>query len=449
MPRRWWQWVILLVLIWDWGRTTVPRLLTPDALLGSFDAFWWAGHCVISRRDIYSPPPNTTERNVYPPFHALLMAPIAILPKKVAFFLWQVGQLVVLIFCFWWMEKIGAFGASHREGRIWLSLLLVMPFLEHNFIWAQYNHWLLLTLLGFLLLLNRQRFLESGCLLGFIFSVKPFHLPLILFWLILKREWCTFLAFLLSAVTFTLLLPACIWGWHDAWSLLLRWHEKVAPNAFCVTTPCGGLPSTLFRLLTPVNVSLEPEKPLTVNFLTLPSPLVSGIMTILAVLLIILIVSECRQPLTMTNGLRTLYEMALVLTVSLLLSPRTEKHHCLLLLPTTFLTANGLMRTKGNRKALFFPMGIAGAIFVLRQLLPRSWREGIRLPYWWHAAVMLTYLIALLMVKPVEQTDSKEWQSDAGSNSDARNDSNDSGSVGAKRSRSTEMDDKRAGDAPF
>jgi len=307
----------------------------------------------------------------------------------------------------------------------------------------------LLTLLGFLLLLNRQRFLESGCLLGFIFSVKPFHLPLILFWLILKREWCTFLAFLLSAITFTLLLPACVWGWHGAWSLLLRWHEKVAPNAFCVTTPCGGLPSTLFRLLTPVNVSLEPEKPLTVNFLTLPSPLVSGIMTILAVLLIILIVSECRQPLTMTNGLRTLYEMALVLTVSLLLSPRTEKHHCLLLLPTTFLIANGLMRTKGNRKALFFPMGIGGAIFVLRQLLPRSWREGIRLPYWWHAAVMLTYLIALLMVKTVEQTDSKEWQSDEGSNSDARNDSNDSGSVGAKRSRSTEMDDKRAGDAPF
>ena len=69
----------------------MPRLLTPDALLGSFDAFWWAGHCVVSGRDIYSPPPNTTERNVYPPFHALLMVLISLLPKKVAFFLWQAG----------------------------------------------------------------------------------------------------------------------------------------------------------------------------------------------------------------------------------------------------------------------------------------------------------------------------------------------------------------------
>jgi len=303
MPRRWWQWVILLVLIWDWGRATVPRLLTPDSLLGSFDAFWWAGHCVVSGRDIYSPPPNTTERNVYPPFHALLMVPIAILPKKVAFFLWQLGQLMALAFCFWMMERISAFPASQREGRVWLSLLLVLPFLEHNFIWAQYNHWLLLGLLGFLLLLNRQRFFEGGCLLGFIVSLKPFHLPLVLFWLILKREWRTLLAFLLSAVTFSFLLPTFIWGWHGAWSLLVRWHEKVAPNAFCVMTPCGGLPSTLFRLLTPANVSLEPEKPLMVNFLTIPPSLVSGIVMILAVSFIIMIVSECRQPLAKMNGL--------------------------------------------------------------------------------------------------------------------------------------------------
>ena len=449
MPKRWWQWVILSVLVWEWGRATVPRLLTPDALLGSFDAFWWAGHCVVSGRNIYSPPPNTTERNVYPPFHALLMVPIALLPKKVAFFLWQVGQLVALAFCFWWMERIGKFSASQREGRLWLSLLLVLPFLEHNFIWAQYNHWLLLALLGFLWLLNRRRFFEGGCLLGFIVSLKPFHLPLVLFWLVLKREGRTFFAFLLSTLVFTFLLPSFVWGWHGTWSLLVGWHEKVAPNAFCVTTPCGGLPSTLFRLFTPANVSLEPEKPLVVNFLTLPPTLVAVIVAFLAASLIALTISECHQPLSRINGLRALYEMALVLTVSLLLSPRTEKHHCLLLLPTAFFIADRWMQAGENRRALFVPMGMAGAILVLRQLLPRSWREGLRLPYWWHAAVMLTYLIALLMVKPVEQTDSKEWQSDAGSNSDARNDSNDSGSVGAKRSCSTEMDDKRAGDAPF
>jgi len=444
MPRRWWQWVILLVLVWEWGQATVPRLLPPDALLGSFDAFWWAGHCVVSGRDIYSPPPNTTERNVYPPFHAILMAPIALLPKKVAFFLWQVGQLVVLAFCFWLMERMGEFSVSQREGRIWLSLLLVLPFLEHNFVWAQYNHWLLLGLLGFLSLLNRRRFLESGCLLGFIVSLKPFHLPLVLFWLILKREWRIILAFLISAGTFTFLLPACVWGWQGAWSLLMRWHDKVAPNAFCVTEPCGGLPSTLFRLLTPANVSLEPEKPLTVNFLTLPTSLVSVILMLLAALLIALIISECRQPLAMTNGLRALYEMALVLTVSLLLSPRTEKHHCLLLLPATFLIADRWM-TKDGRKVLCFPIGAVAMIFILRQSLPRSWREWLRIPYWWHAAVMVSYLVALLMAKPLEQSAQKGQQNDAGSDDSACDDGSDGGGVGANRSHPTEMDGGRTG----
>ena len=52
---------------------------------------------------------NTTERNIYPPFHAFLMMPIALLPKKVAFFLWQVGQLVALAFCFF-----GGFKKAHQ-----------------------------------------------------------------------------------------------------------------------------------------------------------------------------------------------------------------------------------------------------------------------------------------------------------------------------------------------
>ncbi len=55
-------------------------------------------------------------------------------PKRLAFFLWQMGQLVVLALCFWLMERMVGFSASQREGRIWLSLLLVMPFLEHNFL---------------------------------------------------------------------------------------------------------------------------------------------------------------------------------------------------------------------------------------------------------------------------------------------------------------------------
>ncbi len=408
MPRRWWQWVILLLLVWEWGQATLPPLLTFDALLGSFDAFWWAGYCVVSGQDIYSPPPDTTERNVYPPFHSLLMAPIAFLPKRLAFFLWQVGQLAALAVCIWLMEQMDNFSPSlRREGRIWLSLLLVMPFLEHNFVWAQYNHWLLLGLLGFLALLSRQRFIESGCLLGFAFSLKPFHLPLVVLWLVLKREWRTFLAFLTSAIVFSFLLPACIWGVYGAWSLLMRWKNIVVSNAFCVTTPCGGLPSTLFRLLTPANVSLEPEKPLTVNFLTLPFPIVVGLVASSATLFVILLARECLQPLREINGFRMLYEMALVLTVGLLLSSRTEKHHCLLLLPTTFLISDKWMQAEGNRKNLYLPLGVAGVVFALRQLLPRSWREGLRLPYWWHTVVMLSYFVALLMSKPAGQPFSK------------------------------------------
>jgi len=48
-------------------------------------------------------------------------------------------------------------------------------------------------------------------------------------------------------------------------------------------------------------------------------------------------------------------------------------------------------------------------------------REGIRLTYWWHTAVMVSFLIALLMVKPLKRSTQKEWQSGAGNNDGACN----------------------------
>jgi len=46
MPRRWWQWVTLLLLVWEWGQATLPRLLIPSDWLFSFGRWgnWWCWH---------------------------------------------------------------------------------------------------------------------------------------------------------------------------------------------------------------------------------------------------------------------------------------------------------------------------------------------------------------------------------------------------------------------
>lgn len=332
MPKERWQWLVGLVMFGLMVKYSLHGL--KNASPGDFASFWWAGKLFTEGKDIYIPITGAA-LNVYLPLHAILMAPLALLPINFAFLLWQIGQLLALWASFRLLEHL----SPEKEQKIcrtrfWLTLLLALPPLLNNWFHGQYNHWLLLGTLITLKWLSEGREWMSGIVMGFLLSIKPFQLLGFLLLTVLKGLW-RFVLVCIGIICFgVVLLPSLLWGFKGSVLLLTRWHERISYHAIWFGWESRSLTISLYRLLTPCNVSPQPDHPITVNVLNFPSAFALGIVTITALFIFTLVIWHCRNPMTLMDKQRFLWETSLFLTTTLLLSTRTEMHHGVMLVPT-------------------------------------------------------------------------------------------------------------------
>jgi uncharacterized membrane protein (GlpM family) len=393
-PKRWWHFGLTAVVGFLLIKHLVARLVDTT---GDFASFWWAGRLFLLGQDIYAPIPGVLP-NVYPPLHALLMAPFALLPEKAAFLLWQMGQLFAIGMSFRLLELILDIQDEKSNDRYWLTLLLAFPALIDNWAHGQYNHVLLLGITFMLWFLRCRKEMVGGCLLGILLSVKPFQILPLMAWLAIKRSWRALLGGSVAALCGIIVVPLLIWGWKGATGLLNRWHQQVAPHAFEVSWVSVSLTSTLYRMLTHCNVSDQPEEQIFVNLFNLPSWIVTFLLAVLIAVAVSLTVWICRRPIQATSPLELLYEVGWILTVTLTFSPRTEGHHWVLLLPVFFLIAHYLVSEERATKSLSRKVGLAWVFYAIidSDLLPKWIRSWLRTAYWAEAVALVLLCFSLL-----------------------------------------------------
>jgi Glycosyltransferase family 87 len=167
----------------------------------------------------------------YPPFFAMILIPLSILPLPLADFLWLLLSLVLLLRIFSLVEDfldINTFFAT-KTYRFWVFLMLLFTarFILYNFDMSQTTLVLLWGCLESLNLTMKNRPVLSGFLLAAVISIKL--LPLVMLPYFFYRR---FFKTGFSTLVFLILLnmgPSVFYGFEGYFSVLNQWKTVINP----------------------------------------------------------------------------------------------------------------------------------------------------------------------------------------------------------------------------
>ncbi|NED63449.1 DUF2029 domain-containing protein, partial [Streptomyces sp. SID10244] len=135
----------------------------------------------LNRQPVYGENLNTVDPHyLYPPSGTLLMAPMAIIDPERARWLFIAISVLALIASAYLLAKL--FGHSARS---WVVPVVLFFFFStetvaHTLIFTNFNSFVLLGMLAFMLLMMRRRDLWAGVPIALTIAVKPVLLPLLL-----------------------------------------------------------------------------------------------------------------------------------------------------------------------------------------------------------------------------------------------------------------------------
>ena len=161
----------------------------------------------LNRRPVYNENYATVDPHyLYPPSGSLLMSPIALIDPQRSRWLFIAVSVVVLILCAYLLARM--FGFDHRS---WMFPALLVAFfssetVSHTLIFTNFNGFVLLGLLAFMMLMMARRDLWAGVAIGLTLAVKPVLAPVLLLPL-LNRQWRV----LVTAAAVPIVLNALAW----------------------------------------------------------------------------------------------------------------------------------------------------------------------------------------------------------------------------------------------
>jgi Glycosyltransferase family 87 len=179
---------------------------------GDFNVYYRAGHRVLLGHAIY--PPDDSDRFLYAPIFAIAFAPLALLPRHLAqFIFFAVNAFALIEFI------IGAgvilFGRERQleAALIVVPVLLSFRFIDNNFDHGQINLPTLALLVWAIIYSDESRNAWAGLMLAAAILIKPFAILAALHLAIRKRF--APLLFALAAGIALLVLPFVIFGTHE------------------------------------------------------------------------------------------------------------------------------------------------------------------------------------------------------------------------------------------
>jgi hypothetical protein len=186
-----------------------------------YELWFNTGRAVLNGGDIYAGRGDGLLSFLYPPFAAVLLAPLSLLGKPGmygALALINAGAWVVVAYAL----RVLCARAPHTALSDLLPSLICGSLIFLTFDLGQPNLLLLAFILcGFVAIEAGRRGL-GGALIGFAAAIKAFPIA-ILFYLAARRQWRAAIAMVLALAIFSLAIPAAVFGPGKAVTDLTRW----------------------------------------------------------------------------------------------------------------------------------------------------------------------------------------------------------------------------------
>lgn len=329
----------------------VRAITKPDD--GDFKLHWEIGRRFLAGEFLYAGGHDFP----YPPFFAMVFAPVALLPMSIAKAVFYPVGVAALLALLWILRRlVGSAFSLNETQTFWVTAIAV--FFAIQFIIRDQAELGLNTALVALTWWSicwwRERHdLLAGATLGLTIAMK-WTPAIFLGYFIWKRQWRAALATVIATLCFT--CAPILWQGPSSWSNHMRtWFGNVingvsssgfetaenfrdrnlalrpALMRYLATLPRGDFGSSSSALPA-------------INLVDLPRDVAKWITNIAVFGLTILFLWWSRGAVTARDDPRLLWELAAAAILMLLLSPITWSQHCVALLPACFLVAALVVR---------------------------------------------------------------------------------------------------------
>jgi hypothetical protein len=285
----------------------------------------WAGDLTSA----YAPTQDE-RRFQYPPTFAFLVAPLGLLPYRMAVIVWVVVNVALVLLVAASMERILSIPLSVVARMVGL-LVLLRP-LRSDLSHGNANFLTFALLLGALALANRGKPARAGFALAIAVLAKLTPI-LALAWVVAGRRWRMLSGFVAGLILVGALLPAAVLGprasaeaWR-AWGGWLRAEVDPGHEQYAALRSSGGylpgesLRTVLHRLLRPSDTSSSDDEVTTINFADLPPTTIEPLYVAIAAALVLLLLHATRAYGAELRSRFTAQEIATICAASVALSP--------------------------------------------------------------------------------------------------------------------------------
>jgi hypothetical protein len=395
-------WLPVLFVIVSLELAAFPVARELAGFHNKFDYSLWysAGSQVLSGGDLYPSSPGAWFAFIYPPFAAVLLAPLCLygyLPSMLG-----VSLVYAASFC----VSIGLSDrlAGEARPRPWwvvaLPPILALPVIAENFNFGQPNLMLLAMMLVGLALLSAGRQGSAGAMFALATALKAFPVA-ILPYLLWRRRWRAAASMVALTAVFLLLVPAPFRGFERNLDETRTWFNAMVVSAdadgfgqrpeLSWSLKNGSLIAVTHRLLRPLNAeALDPTaKPYDVNIVDLSYRQANLVVIVIAALIgfgfIAALPPEPRRT-PKSDGA----EYGVLLALMTVASPLARDYYFVWLLPgVTVLVYRAAMAPAAKARAITWGLlAFAMALFALRAPHPPHWPQAYGSDLWGTAVIV-------------------------------------------------------------
>ena len=303
------------------------------------------------------------ERSPYPnpPLMAVLLWPLAVLPKVVGALAWFALKVVMAALALHWSLKL-ATGAHERLPPWAVAVTLALSF---RMILSDLQHGNVNILIAFLIVAGLWAFargsdLGCGLLIALATTLKVTPALLVPYFAY-KRQWRVVAWSLVGLALFFLVVPGALVGFETNWQMARAWFgamiEPYVMRGVVETMQINqSVPGLLHRLLTDsVGIKFSDGVYARVNVASLDRATVGWVVRGATVAVLVLLAWLCRTPVTRDRrDWRLACEWGLVLLAMLFVSERSWKHHyVVMVLPVACAAASAALPDRPGHSKRF------------------------------------------------------------------------------------------------
>jgi alpha-1,2-mannosyltransferase len=330
-----------------------------------------------------SPYPN-------PPLMAVILYPLAILPKVPGALSWFFLKVAMAGFAIGWSLRLAA-GRGQRVP-VWVAAVVLV--LSFRMILSDLQHGNVNILICFLVVAGLWSFAQgrdwaAGLLIGLATALKvtpALFIPYFLY----KRQWRMVGWTLLGLAAFFLVVPGLVLGFRLNWVMLVAWFqamiEPYVMRGVVETMQINqSIPGLLHRLLTDsLGIKFSDGVSTRVNVASMDPRVVGYLVRAVTLFILLWLAWVCRTRVTDRRDWRLACEYGLVLLAMLFISERSWKHHyVVMILPIACVVSSVAFprragHSRGFRLFLLSMLGLAMLLMMSTSKEMTGWmaRDG-------------------------------------------------------------------------